>query len=271
MELTKEQRRLFKEQDKERKRRLKEIKLSKEPTVDVPKQVDTVNVICLKHGNKYDHTYVNRLYNMVERNLTIPFNFYCLTENTKDLNQKIKILPLPKIPVEGWWYKPYVFSQSLGLNGEILFLDLDIVIINNIDCFFNQNKENLYIIRDFTRATIHKWEKFNSSVFKFHSGTHSHIWGNFIKDPGQAVRAMHGDQDWIYKQTKKHYSYWPDQWCQSYKWEIRKREEIEIRSGKRRFKNTRNPEIKPETKILVFHGDPKPEDVEDPIIVNNWR
>jgi hypothetical protein len=28
--------------------------------------------------------------------------------------------------------------------------------------------------------------------------------------------------------------------------------------------------INPDTSILVFHGDPKPEQVKDPIIVSNW-
>jgi len=270
MELTKEQKRLFKERDKERKRLLKAAKESSQPvSVDITKNKE-VNVVCLKHGSKYGPEYVNRLYNMIQRNLTIPFKFFCLTENTNGLLPQINVLPLPTIPVEGWWYKPYVFSKDLGLTGEILFLDLDIVIIKNIDCFFNEDKTNLFIIRDFTRVNIHKWEKFNSSVFKFHSGTHANIWENFIRNPYEATRSMHGDQDWIYKQTRKHFHYWPDDWCQSYKWEVRKREEIEVKNGKRKFKNMRSPEIKEQTKILVFHGDPKPEDVEDPIIVNNW-
>lgn len=270
MELTKEQKRFFKERDKERKRLLKETKNSSQVNSTAVVEQRIVNVVCLKHGAKYNSDYVNRLYNMVRRNLTIPFNFFCLTEDSNGINPAVNILPLPSIPVQGWWYKPYVFSKELNLQGEILFLDLDIVIINNIDYFFNKNTSNLYIIRDFTRATIHKWEKFNSSVFKFHSGSHECVWGNFIKDPAAASRSMHGDQDWIYKQVRKHFEFWPDTWCQSYKWEIRKREEIEVKNGKRRFKTVRNPEIHAETKILVFHGDPKPEDVNDPIVVNNW-
>ena len=39
------------------------------------------NVICVYTGTKYNITHVNTLYNMVERNLSQPFNFYCLTNN----------------------------------------------------------------------------------------------------------------------------------------------------------------------------------------------
>ena len=34
---------------------------------------DTNYIICMKWGTKYGAEYVNRLYNMVKRNLTLPF------------------------------------------------------------------------------------------------------------------------------------------------------------------------------------------------------
>jgi hypothetical protein len=40
---------------------------------------------------------------------------------------------------------------------------------------------------------------------------------------------------------------------------------------KRVFRDVVNPDIDARTKILVFHGDPKPSEVKDPIIVDNWR
>jgi hypothetical protein len=228
-------------------------------------------VVCLKHGQKYDYTYVNKLYSMVKRHTTVPFNFACITESPINLHKDIKILPLPKVHnVAGWWYKPWVFSKDLPLDGNILFLDLDIVIIKNIDELWNYNNDSFTIIRDFNRSTIKDWGKFNSSIFKFPKGSYSFVWENFIKDTS-IMKRLHGDQDWIFSQIKGNFKFWPDEWIQSYKWEVRNRNDI-IRDGiKRRFKDVANPEIKPETKILVFHGDPKPSEVQDPIIVDNWR
>ena len=40
-----------------------------------------VNILCVHWGNKYNGTYVNRLYRMVSKNLTLPFNFYCYSNN----------------------------------------------------------------------------------------------------------------------------------------------------------------------------------------------
>jgi hypothetical protein len=42
-------------------------------------------------------------------------------------------------------------------------------------------------------------------------------------------------------------------------------------SGKRKFKSdVHDPIIHPECCVAVFHGDPKPEDVKDKFVVDNW-
>lgn len=227
-------------------------------------------IVCLKHGQKYDSIYVNKLYNMCKRNSKISFGFACITEDASGLNPEIKHIAIPNhLSLNGWWYKPWVFSNELPLEGTILFLDLDIVIIQNIDELWSYHPDSFCIIRDFNRSVQKDWNKFNSSIFKLTKGSHSYVWTNFIKDTS-IMRKMHGDQDWIFSQITKNFQFWPDQWMQSYKWEIRDRQEIIRVDNKRVFKNIRSPIINQETKILVFHGDPKPSDVQDPIVVANW-
>jgi len=213
-------------------------------------------LVCLKHGEKYSSDYVNKLYNMVKRNSTIPFNFACITENPSGLNDKIKIIP--------------VFSNELPLSGSILFFDLDVVVINSIDDLWNYNNGQFCIIRDFNRSTVKNWNKFNSSIFKLEKGSHSYVWENFLKEK-DVVKRMHGDQDWIFSQIKTNFCFWPDEWIQSYKWEIRNKTDVIRLENKRIFRSIENPKIDPRTKVLVFHGEPKPSDVQDPIIVDNWR
>jgi hypothetical protein len=228
-------------------------------------------LVCLKHGEKYSSDYVNKLYNMVKRNSTIPFNFACITENPSGLNDKIKIIPIPiHVTLSGWWYKTWVFSNELPLSGSILFFDLDVVVINSIDDLWNYNNGQFCIIRDFNRSTVKNWNKFNSSIFKLEKGSHSYVWENFLKEK-DVVKRMHGDQDWIFSQIKTNFCFWPDEWIQSYKWEIRNKTDVIRLENKRIFRSIENPKIDPRTKVLVFHGEPKPSDVQDPIIVDNWR
>lgn len=230
------------------------------------------NVVCLKYGDKYPSEYVNRLYNMVRRHTTGPVGFYCVTENPVGLNSDIKVIPLPEHKgLQGWWYKPYVFSQDFPVKGKLLFLDLDIVIIKNIDCFFEHTPSKFCIIRDFTRSMNPNWNRYNSSVFRLDSGTMDYVWSSLIRDTSVTKR-LHGDQDWIFEKVKENFQFWPDEWCQSYKWEIRSRAEIVGVGRQRNFATIlQEPKIKSETRILVFHGDPKPEQVKDPIVVDNWR
>ena len=67
-------------------------------------------VVCLKHGNKYSSEYVNKLYRMVKRNLTVEFEFVCFTESRKHIDPEIRVEPLPPTDTPGWWFKPYFFD-----------------------------------------------------------------------------------------------------------------------------------------------------------------
>jgi hypothetical protein len=64
-----------------------------------------VNFICVKWGDKYDSSYVNRLYSMVKHNYTLPFDFFCYTENSDELNSEINVLQLEENSLQGWWHK----------------------------------------------------------------------------------------------------------------------------------------------------------------------
>jgi hypothetical protein len=83
---------------------------------------------------------------------------------------------------------------------------------------------------------------------------------------------LQGDQDWIWKVAKNRIKFWPNEWIQSYKWEIRSRDELVDRTGRRGFKTIRsdiNPH--PECAVAVFHGEPNPADINDKFVVDNWR
>ena len=228
-------------------------------------------VVCLKHGTKYSSEYVNKLYNMVSRNLTIPFKFVCLTENSSGLDKNIEHIPLYLDPrLTGWWYKPYFFNPYLGIDGTLLYLDLDVVVFENIDKLFTYKPDKFCIIRDFNRHQRQSWDRMNSSVFRLTPGDHAYVYEEFIKNP-HGARRFHGDQDWIYSKVKTDFNFWPDGWIQSYKWEMRGKPDMVKINGKRNFKDIGEPTVLPETSIAVFHGDPNPEACKDPWVINNWK
>ena len=59
--------------------------------------VNQNNVICVYWGTKYPLKYVNVLHNMAKRNMSLPFQFNVLTDNTnQQFNKDINSIPIPK-------------------------------------------------------------------------------------------------------------------------------------------------------------------------------
>ena len=207
------------------------------------------NVVCIKWGTKYGPEYVNILYAMVKRNITIPHKFVCITDDPTDLTPGIHILPMQESIVEGWWHKLTLFKPTIGdLTGRILFLDLDVIITGNIDCFF--------IDKDF--SIIKEWilnRGFNSSVFLLEIGKYTHVWDSYKaeldknqrtgKIKGQ-IRGYNGDQDWITEQILNPHT-WPMEWVPSYKY-------------------TCQDGLPEGSKIVIFHGKPNPPDA-----IKGWK
>jgi len=210
------------------------------------------NVICVYTGTKYNINHVNVLYNMVERNLSQPFNFYCLTNNQgQKFHKNIKLLDVPEPVMENWWNKMHLYNKKLNIEGNILYMDLDVVVISSLDEFFiNYSDDKLCVIRDFGQPT----STINSSVLRYNLKHHHFIWDTYIKDK-QKYDGLHGDQnvltDMIYSHEKR--VFLPDEWTYSFKWPTR---------GKPKQYQKYKPEdhpLKKNAKICVFHGHPNPD------------
>ena len=131
------------------------------------------NIVTMKWGCRYPSSFVNKLYNSVSRNLESDFRFICFTENTEGLNSSIETFPLPSIDMPDdklltGWRKLSLFRDDLPLNGECLFLDLDIVITGDLSRFFSFQVGKIPI--------IHNWVHWRKSLFLPLSLCHVTAW-----------------------------------------------------------------------------------------------
>lgn len=239
---------------------------------DIVKTVSLINsryVFCLKWGDKYGPNYVNNLYNMVERNLSLPYTFVCFTEDPTGLNPNIVVQPLPDIKTSGWWFKTAIFGD-LGFKGVGLFIDLDVVIYRNIDKFFEYSPGDFCIIRDFNRYNIKNIVKMNSSVFRLNLNSLHHVYNTYKSSPEVYNTKFKGDQEFIESQIKK-YVFWPDEWIRSYKWEMRDKRSMVFDGSSYRFTAPVSPSDFSETSIAVFHGTPNPHECADPWVLQHWH
>ena len=197
----------------------------------------------------------------------------CLTDDPNGIGRGIETFPLPDLGAgyreQDGWPKVGIFQSTLyDLRGLTLFLDLDLVILDSLEEFFKIEPGGLRMCRDFIPSPKRRLKAFldgrsvpgNSSVFGFWIGEQTQIYNHFIRDPQAAFRRFPNEQEFL-----SHYAtnrgFWNSRWCRSFK---------------RHCRYTLQPWRKPTTpsgaKIIVFHGQPKP----DPLdhvewIYNHWH
>lgn len=129
-----------------------------------------------------------------------------------------------------------------------MFLDLDVVIMKNIDEFFEVPGE-FVIIKDwdFENDIIG-----NSSVFRFEVNKHKDIIENFYKEGKDIRKRYRNEQAFLSYQMKEKgiLSYWDKSWCVSFKRNCLRPFPLNY------FQVPKEPK---DAKILVFHGRPNPE------------
>lgn len=212
-------------------------------------------ILCMKWGTKYGPEYVNRLYNMVKRHLSLPFKMVCFTDRTEGIDPAVKCFPIPSLSLpagspERGWNKLSTFEPDLyGLQGNALFLDLDVVIIDSIDDFFTEKGEFL-IIHDWKRP----WRVTgNSSVYRFKLGAFPDILPYFRENFAKISKKFRNEQEYlswfVNKQGKL--SYWPEDWCKSYKYHCLRKMPVSF---------VLPPKKPKDAKIIIFHGEINPPD-----------
>ena len=201
----------------------------------------------------------------------MPHRFVCFTDDSTGLNSAIEIHALPNNQaLHGWWWKLYLFQADHFPDGDtILFFDLDMVIVGNIDKIVEYLPGEFVGLEDVGRV-FNRPPKLGSAVMRWQANNFSNIWTEFAKNRAFAQK-WHGDQDWIWMTEKDSIKFFPREWIISYKWEARNMQELIRENGKSRFRDVRSPVIPADTCVLAFHGTPNPHEVLDAIVVDNWQ
>jgi hypothetical protein len=216
--------------------------------------MEPVTILCMKWGSKYGPEYVNNLHNMVRRHLRRPHRFVCLTDDPGGIQQGVDCLPIPELQLppnspERGWTKLVTYTTPLyDIRGTVLFLDLDLLVVDAIDCLF-EPEGAFMIIKDWVKRGVTG----NSSVYRFQAGAHPDVLDYFRAHFPEIRRRFRNEQeflsDFLARQGKLRY--WPAEWCRSFKHHC-------IRKGLAAW--IRPPQQPPGARIVVFHGKPNPPD-----------
>lgn len=220
-----------------------------------------LHVVCLKWGTKYPADYVNRLYSMVSRQCHQPFQFHCMTENGQGIRSEVNTLPLTEMGLQGWWYKLALFKEDFyGLQGQVLFLDLDVVISGALDELID------YAPNRFCISPDEKEGDYNSSVMCFTLGSMAYVWESFWAQRDKITSMLHGDQDWVQRVVVDAIIY-PKPLVLSFKYDCDSRAKFgggALGKWLRRhgwFRPKKQAKLPENASVVLFHGKPDPEDV----------
>ena len=161
-------------------------------------------VICMKWGSRYSANFVNRLNAAVQRNTNRPTQLVCLTDDPSGVDDTVRCEPIPDINlpknlVVTPWRKLVLWQDSLvGLSGDVLFLDLDLVITGSLDEMFDYEPGRFCVIENWTQPGS---KIGNTSCFRWRVGTHTHIFDKLETDLDRILSTYRIEQVYISREV----------------------------------------------------------------------
>jgi hypothetical protein len=208
-----------------------------------------MNFICvLKSGGIYDASWVGKLKNGVERNFSRRHKFICLT----DMDVPCETIKLTH-NWPGWWSKIELFKPGV-ITEDTLYLDLDTVVtgsldeLSRIDCDFA-------MLQNFNNP-----EMVGSGVMWFSHVPHQ-VYQKFVKQPEAYIKHYErnaegsylGDQAFIWDTLGRNIDFITDKF-------------LGIKSYKRNCRKF----LPDDSKIVCFHGEPRPTQVKTEWMERHW-
>lgn len=195
-------------------------------------------VTILKLGGIYKEKHVCWLQRQIKEPII------CITDSLKPM-ENVTSIPL-KYDWPGWWSKMEMFRPDLAFD-KFLYTDLDQVFLDGVPQKYKDLKQTT-VLKDICREP----KPTMNSGLMFINGTDSvPIWKDFMQDPIQAMKTFlkQGDQGFIdlhLNRAQRWQTLFPGE-IVSYKTEVQ-------------FYN--HPKLRGKEKIIVFHGQPKPWDIQ---------
>src|SRR4030065_1293920 len=170
-------------------------------------------IVCMKWGDKYPPHYFDKLCGMVARHIPPPFRFVCMTDRREGIRREVECLDFPTVPIPPpynnlGWRKVSLWNDHLpNMEGDWLYLDLDVVVTGSLDDFFEYEPQLSYIV-------MQNWTQpgqgiGNTSVFRFRVGAHPYLLHDLVTNQVEVFQQLRNSQTYISRRVKN-IAFWPD-------------------------------------------------------------
>jgi len=213
-------------------------------------------IICMKWGTRYGVDYVNRLASMIRRNTQRPTRIVCFTDRPQGIEAGVEIAALPPINIPervqwlGWRKISLWQAPLLDFEGDVLFLDLDVVITGSLDEFFDFAPGRYCVAKNWSEPELRVG---NTSVYRFPVGRMTYIYDAFNRHPEPVLARYRNSQKYISGEAKD-MVFWPPEWCLSFKHSLLPKWPMNFFLV---------PKLPPGTKVVAFTGKPDPDEARD--------
>lgn len=149
----------------------------------------------------YDESWVIKLKNACFKKCKFDFDFYCLTDR-QYIDDDIKILKIENTH-HGTWNKVKLFNEFKSFNSKILYIDLDVIILKDLNILFDCIKFGEILMCSFLTSN-HRKEKeldYHNSSFMGWFGNDDNvnwIYDDFIKNSNYYIEKYFDAEDsWL--------------------------------------------------------------------------
>lgn len=145
---------------------------------------DRLAVVCWRWGDKYAAEHVNRLRSMVRRNLAVPHDFYCITDDPAGLDEFVK--PVPIWADYSNWQKHRrrlkIFAPEMAevFGPRLLQIDLDMAVVGDLTPLASIDAE--FCIWK-SPSVGPSGFAYNPSLMLMQTGARASVWWQFNAEP----------------------------------------------------------------------------------------
>lgn len=165
-------------------------------------------VACVKHGELYDWTWVDKLYRGVQRSFSQNVTF-CVFTDKFNSNAPYQQYQLPHFEDlagrnrsnAAWWYKLFLFSEQNPIKEQLIYFDLDVVLVGDCSFLCEVPNNQIGMCREWNDLVMGNSfspvEKYNSSVMVFNPTHHRYVWNRYMSNRKFTQQQYFGDQNYI--------------------------------------------------------------------------
>jgi len=152
------------------------------------------------------------------------------------------------------WRKLVLWKDKIAdLSGDVLFLDLDLVVTSSLDLMFDYEPGRFCVIENWTQMGKGIG---NTSCFRWPIGKYSYIFDKLETEQERILSTYRIEQVYISREIED-MAFWPPLWCASFKHTLLPKWPMNF------FKV---PDLPADTKIVAFTGKPD----QDEALVGKW-